>query len=288
MSKSGFLSEQNSDAIQQTIVQDAVIDQFSNIISSIDEDQYNENGDDFAINLTEPPTDAVECLSASRAIVPTRRSFDRRRPAPTKTKKITIWSKVSHYSNSRLPADLPKLKVYIPTWPLICLAAQYSKSVYRIPQSSQERGVFVSADTKLGTKAMVMKSVPCDDKKTLVFAIRGTSRYSLRDWNVNLNLRPESPAGFLDDAGNLCHSGFLKVAKAMVKSIAMSLRTLLEENPSRASCSLLITGHSAGGAVAALIYSHMLSSVQSELSILTNCFKRVHCITFGACLLEYL
>ncbi len=58
---------------------------------------------------------------------------------------------------------------------------------------------------------------------------------------------------------------------------------MLEENPSRAACSLVITGHSAGGAVASLLFSHMLSqTTKSELNILTGCFKRVHCVTFGA------
>lgn len=70
----------------------------------------------------------------------------------------------------------------------------------------------------------------------------------------------------------------------MVKPVAARLRQLLQENPSRRSHSLLITGHSAGGAVAALLYAHMLAtspSVQSELNSLTECFKRVHCVTFG-------
>lgn len=86
-----------------------------------------------------------------------------------------------------------------------------------------------------------------------------------------------------DDAGNLCHSGFLQVALQMIKPVAERLRTLLQENPSRSSCSLLITGHSAGGAVAQLLFAHMLStSVHSELNHLTGFFKRVHCVTFGA------
>ena len=69
----------------------------------------------------------------------------------------------------------------------------------------------------------------------------------------------------------------------MIKPVATRLRQMLEENPSRAACSLVITGHSAGGAVASLLFSHMLSeNNQSELNILTNCFKRVHCVTFGA------
>lgn len=71
----------------------------------------------------------------------------------------------------------------------------------------------------------------------------------------------------------------------MVKPVAARLRHLLEEDPSRSKYSLLITGHSAGGAVAALLYSHMLSTsreAESELNILTGCFKRIHCVTFGA------
>jgi Lipase (class 3) len=71
----------------------------------------------------------------------------------------------------------------------------------------------------------------------------------------------------------------------MVKPVAARLRHLLEEDPGRSKCSLLITGHSAGGAVAALLYSHMLSKssdTESELNILTGCFRRVHCISFGA------
>jgi len=71
----------------------------------------------------------------------------------------------------------------------------------------------------------------------------------------------------------------------MVRPVAARLRALLEEDPNRSRYSLLITGHSAGGAVAALIYSHMLATsmeAASELNTLTGYFKRVHCITFGA------
>lgn len=70
----------------------------------------------------------------------------------------------------------------------------------------------------------------------------------------------------------------------MVVPVARRLRQLLEEDPTRASYSLLITGHSAGGAVASLLYSHMLATskeAQSELNIVASFFKRVHCVTFG-------
>lgn len=71
----------------------------------------------------------------------------------------------------------------------------------------------------------------------------------------------------------------------MIKPVAARLRHLLQEDPSRSKCSLLITGHSAGGAVASLLYSHMLATTiqaESELNILTGCFKRIHCVSFGA------
>ena len=101
-----------------------------------------------------------------------------------------------------------------------------------------------------------------------------------------------------EDPGNYCHSGFLNVARAMITPVAARLHALLDENPARAnrSCSLVITGHSAGGAVAALLYAHMMTSfshntdlpdhsspqIRSSLTALTPLFKRVHCITFGA------
>jgi hypothetical protein len=71
----------------------------------------------------------------------------------------------------------------------------------------------------------------------------------------------------------------------MIAPVAARLRNLLQEDPSRARYSLLITGHSAGGAIAALLYSHMLATspeAESELNILTGCFKRVHCVSLGA------
>lgn len=132
----------------------------------------------------------------------------------------------------------------------------------------------------MGTKAMVIKSVPIDDMSCVIFAIRGSQTFT--DWAVNLNSAPVPPVDFLDDTGNLCHSGFLSVARKMIKPVAARLRSLLEEDPSRSTCSLLMTGHSAGGAVATLLYAHMLAeTARSELNILTGCFKRIHCLTFG-------
>lgn len=130
---------------------------------------------------------------------------------------------------------------------------------------------------------MVIKSLPIDDMNTIVFAIRGSQ--SFLDWAVNVKTAPVSPAGFLDDPSNSCHAGFLSVARKMVAPVAARLRTLIEEDPSRMSYTLLITGNSAGGAVASLLYLHLLSKsskVTSELTHLRGCFKNIHCVTFGA------
>lgn len=254
-------------------------DKFSDVISLIDEDKFSGNEKDLAITL--PPELPLRGGDVDRSLFYNQKPS--KKPSSSQERETNVFSKLDFYLNSTLPVSLPPLRVYLPTYPLLCLAAQYSQSAYLSPQSSVERKDFVSADGRLGTKAMVIKSVPCDDKKTIVFAIRGTSLLSIRDWGVNLSTDPVTASGFLDDPGNLCHSGFLRVAKAMVRPIAARLQHLLEENPNRASCSLLITGHSAGGAVASLLYAHMLSkTIHSELTVLTDCFKRVHCITFGA------
>lgn len=141
----------------------------------------------------------------------------------------------------------------------------------------------MSSDWRHGTKAMVIKSLPVDNMNTIVFSIRGTQ--SFMDWAVNMQMEPVSPKGFLDDPTNCCHAGFLSVARKMVAPVAARLRALIEEDPNRMSYSLLITGHSAGGAVASLLYLHILSSspeVASELTHLRGCFKHIHCVTFGA------
>ncbi|KAJ5384094.1 hypothetical protein N7517_002005 [Penicillium concentricum] len=198
------------------------------------------------------------------------------------TGSVDYFSKVYLYANSRLPPHLTPLKFYPPTYPLLQLAAKYSRRVYDKP-SGRERHSYVNSDWLQGTKAMVVKSLPIDDMNTIVFAIRGTQ--SFLDWAVNVHTAPTSPIGFLDDPSNCCHSGFLSVARKMVAPVAAQLRSLLEEDPSRMSYSLVFTGHSAGGAVASLLYLHLLSEspvVQSELTHLRGCFKHVHCVTFGA------
>ena len=89
------------------------------------------------------------------------------------------FDKVYLYANSRLPPNLPPLRLYIPTYPLLCLAAQYSQRAYNEPRGA-EKETHVGADWKSGTKAMVIKSLPIDDMNAIVVAVRGTQTFM--DW----------------------------------------------------------------------------------------------------------
>ncbi|KAJ9427584.1 Alpha/Beta hydrolase protein [Fusarium oxysporum] len=248
----------------------ALYDRFNDIMTLIDHEKVKGNENTLfncAIADQEPKTDQVDKSSCNVAASVVSGNY---------------FSKVEQYANSKLPSTLPPLSLHMPTWPLLCLAAQYSQRVYERPRGT-ERDAHVSSDWLAGPRQTCIKSVSMDDMNTIVFAIRGTA--SFMDWAVNLNSAPISPLNFLDDPGNLCHAGFLSVAKKMVRPVAARLRQLLQEDPKRSTFSLLITGHSAGGAIAALLYSHMVAqtnAAESELNVLTNCFKRIHCVTFGA------
>jgi hypothetical protein len=97
-------------------------------------------------------------------------------------------------STPGLPLTLLTQTRYMPTFPLLCLAARYSEDVYHKPRG-QEKESHIDADWRLGTKAMVIKSVPMDDMNTIVLAIRGTDGFM--DWAVNLRSAPASPDGLL-------------------------------------------------------------------------------------------
>lgn len=47
------------------------------------------------------------------------------------------------------------------------------------------------------------------------------------------------------------------------------------------SSTLLFTGHSAGAALASLLFSHIRSKAKSSLATAAGSFKNVHCIVFG-------
>ncbi|CAF9932693.1 hypothetical protein IMSHALPRED_008955 [Imshaugia aleurites] len=271
-----FVEQQqpSSEEIAHEALRDLISTKFDSVITSIDGEQFGGEEKELLVR-----DDVQSGIRGGWGTGNRQVSRGANRAISTAVVGTNYFAKANLYANSRLPPNLPPLQLYLPSYPLLCLAAQYSQRAYNKPTGS-EREAFVNADWRMGTKAMVIKSMPIDDMNCVVFAIRGSQTFM--DWAVNLNSSPVSPKDFLDDPGNLCHSGFLSVANKMIKPVAARLRSLLAENPARSSCSLLMTGHSAGGAVASLLYAHMLAEqVKSELNTLTGCFKRIHCLTFG-------
>ena len=232
----------------------------------------------------------VENLARSLDLEEEREEEEARSTTPVRAPRIRSTSTAGGivnfkkswlYQNSRLPPGMVPFAAYLPTWALISRAADASCQVYDRPRRDEREG-YTDADPKLGTKATIVRSQTMDDKKLLIVAIRGSQK-NIVDWNINFSLAPKQPVGFLDDEGNACHAGFLQVARAMISTVAAQLRQHIEQDPSWAGCSLLFCGHSAGGAVASLLYMHMLSrTVVSDLTALAGIFLRIHCINFGS------
>ncbi|KAH7414420.1 hypothetical protein DE146DRAFT_763171 [Phaeosphaeria sp. MPI-PUGE-AT-0046c] len=173
------------------------------------------------------------------------------------------------FKNSQLPPPLPAFDTTLPSWSMICRAVQASADCYD-SEALTRRGAYTPANTSKDIKAMIVDDQLVDGSRLIVVSIRGTQFKCLADWSVNKAADPISPVGFLDDEKNECHSGFLQVAKAMVDQVAAQLQPF---QASPAPPSLLFTGHSAGGAVAAMLYSHMLAaSVTSNLTTLASRF----------------
>lgn len=193
--------------------------------------------------------------------------------------RSTLAKKAAMFKNSRLSPDIPSFSTTLPTWSMVCRAAQASDDCYDSGASTR-LGTYTQANTSKNIKAMIVNDQLIDGTRVVIVAIRGTQFQCLSDWSVNKDADPVSPVDFLDNEENACHSGFLQVAKAMISQVSKQLR----EHPASSEMpSLLFTGHSAGGAVAAMLYSHMLSSsVTSELTTIANLFSSINCITFGA------
>lgn len=104
----------------------------------------------------------------------------------------------------------------------------------------------------------------------LIIAFRGTIMDSVRDWKISLNLRRSSfcscriwslPYIFRCKSGGRFHQGFFK------ESLRISLRIKeeIERQSIKELSQVIFTGHSLGGAVAAI--SERLLSLRSSLTI---------------------
>ncbi|OJJ33423.1 hypothetical protein ASPWEDRAFT_174830 [Aspergillus wentii DTO 134E9] len=116
----------------------------------------------------------------------------------------------------------------------------------------------------------------CSNKllPVLIIAIRGTA--SRVDHMVNINNEPRNAASFIntsfqpESASSLeAHSGFLESAVALDSIVSKRI----EEYKQRGG-HVLFTGHSAGGAVASLLFLRYLSQQNDSI--------RFSCLTFGA------
>ncbi|KAH8591652.1 hypothetical protein B0O99DRAFT_690460 [Bisporella sp. PMI_857] len=115
----------------------------------------------------------------------------------------------------------------------------------------------------------------------LVIAIRGTEKPI--DNMVNINGRPAPVSGFLNlnshpvlqsiAAGISAHSGFLNSARALLPLVSKHLSKMSH----RGVMNVIYTGHSAGGAVASLLYQKFLLEAPSSYPNL-----KFSCITFGS------
>lgn len=169
-----------------------VSSKFDEVLTLIDGGSFS--GDERDLAILQPPASQLQRPSTQES---SREIVTRKLKVSTKTSSspftsINYFAKVNLYANSRLPLDLPPMRLYIPTFPLLGLAAQYSEDVYSKPE---EKETHIEADRKMGTKTMVIKSVPMDDVNTIVFAIRGTQTFT--DLAVNFNTVPVSPVAFL-------------------------------------------------------------------------------------------
>ncbi|KAK9859128.1 hypothetical protein MYU51_016163 [Penicillium brevicompactum] len=138
----------------------------------------------------------------------------------------------------------------------------------------------VTAPTSDGTvKTVVFTTVSPKDSSSdvgpiLVIAIRGSA--SKVDHMVNSNGDPrDDPSRFLESGSKRsiqAHSGFLGCTAALDSIVS---RRIQKYKQSGAGSQVLFTGHSAGGAVASLLFLRSLSTSTDD----SPCFS---CITFGA------
>ena len=87
-------------------------------------------------------------------------------------------------------------------------------------------------------------------------------------------------AGQNDTGALLVHRGFLASARELAPKIRPHLESALRSNPGKVN--VIFTGHSAGGAVASLLYAHFFSNAFTLYSFLDAAHISLSIITFGA------
>ncbi|KAH8727418.1 hypothetical protein GQ44DRAFT_770438 [Phaeosphaeriaceae sp. PMI808] len=153
-------------------------------------------------------------------------------------------------------------------WPLIHLAVTCSEEAY-----SEVDGSSAQPYTALKRIKITQRNARLHGQ-VVVVAVSGTR--GLKDWMVNLKNNASEPKGVLGEKRNLCHTGFLETVRLLINPLALSLSTV------ERGLTLLFTGHSAGAAIASLLYAHVGTTKTSPLAKVAERFQSIHCIVFGA------
>ena len=161
---------------------------------------------------------------------------------------------------------------------LILLASRCAKAVYNSTTEPTEKGFSVKRLSHVSptlngvVKATSFHSVDRDCSffatdpllPALVISIRGTSRTV--DWLVNLNNGLQDASQLLGNGALPCplplangfsaHAGFANGAAALESTVTAQIRSSFKHNKVK---HVIFTGHSAGGAVASLLFLRSLS-----------------------------
>ncbi|KAK5654723.1 hypothetical protein OQA88_7048 [Cercophora sp. LCS_1] len=109
--------------------------------------------------------------------------------------------------------------------------------------------------------------------KTLVVSIRGTA--SVADHMVNMNDRSKGTGALFRNVE--AHAGFLGCAEAMLATISQDIQQQFDADDK--IYNVVFTGHSAGGAVASLVFLRFLFQQTQNPWVLKN---RLSLVTFGS------
>ncbi|KAL4784663.1 Alpha/Beta hydrolase protein [Aspergillus varians] len=202
-------------------------------------------------------------------------------------------TEASKYENAQLDCRLyPEWDCSEANAQLISTAFQGAQSVYDLPDNNNSTSIGPAGTVQSHTvpsiggtvKASTFTRVSDEHGPVLVIAIRGSA--SVVDHVVNANYRPADASNFIDftrwykPGGTFsAHAGFLKSAEVLEPTVSREINKYVGEFGEKSR--VLFTGHSAGGAVASLLF---LRYIYSQHSVAHTHWQliRFSCITFGA------
>ncbi|KAF8243668.1 alpha/beta-hydrolase [Wilcoxina mikolae CBS 423.85] len=177
----------------------------------------------------------------------------------------------------------------------ICSKAVYQKELPCLPNYSVDISLSIEASAigsvKETTVYLINNNRSSGAAPSIVIAVRGSKGFF--DWVVNTNCDMEDASDIIDmmvlnhvsctTAGStslLAHSGLLNAAKILVSKLVGDISSLLAMLPKNVR--VIFTGHSAGGAVAQILYAHFLTYSFTKYDFLDVSTTELSVITFGS------